>query len=109
MIDLASKKCLVCEVGGLPFNQQQVEKLLLKLKGWDVDTGLKRIFKKWQFSDFKTAIVFANKVAVLAESEGHHPELRIVWGEVKVSFWTHAVDGLSENDFILAAKIDKIQ
>ena len=108
MIDLTSKKCFVCEVGGLPLSQQPVEKLLLEVRGWSADAEFKKIFKKWKFTDFKTAMAFADKIAALAEEEGHHPELRVAWGEVKVSLWTHAVGGLSENDFILAAKISAI-
>ncbi|TSC67816.1 MAG: 4a-hydroxytetrahydrobiopterin dehydratase [Parcubacteria group bacterium Gr01-1014_73] len=108
MTDLVSKKCSVCEVGGLPLSQQQAKKFLAEISGWRADAEFKKISKKWQFPDFKMAMVFADKVAILAEVEGHHPELCIAWGEVKVLLWTHAVGGLSENDFILAAKIDKL-
>lgn len=108
MTDLASKKCAVCEVSGLPLTSAQVKKFLSELDNWKVDIEFKKISKKWKFSDFKTAMIFANKIAALAEVEGHHPELCVAWGEVKISLWTHAVGGLSENDFILAAKIDKL-
>lgn len=109
MADLTSKKCAVCEVGGLSLTPEQVKKFISELDAWKVDAEFKKISKKWKFSDFQTAMIFANKVAALAEMEGHHPELCVAWGEVKVSLWTHAVGGLSENDFILAAKIDTLQ
>lgn len=108
MADLASKKCFACEVGGLPLTRQQAEKLLLEVSGWATDAEFKKISKKWRFADFQSAMDFGNKITALAETEGHHPELGITWGEVKVSLWTHAVGGLSENDFIMAAKIDRL-
>ena len=80
MSDLASKKCFVCEVGGFPLSQQQAEKLLLEVRGWSADAEFKKISKKWKFSDFKTAMVFANKIADLSESEGHHLKLCISFG-----------------------------
>ena len=82
--------------------------LLTHLKGWTLAKDFKKISKKFTFNNFVEAMEFANKITPVAESEGHHPDLSIGWGRVEVELTTHAIGGLSENDFILAAKIDKI-
>ena len=107
MSDLASKKCVVCEVGGASLTREESEKLLTEIKGWELSIDLKLISKNFKFKDFKEAFVFTSKVADLAEEEGHHPEILIGWGKVRIELTTHAVSGLSLNDFILAAKIEK--
>lgn len=109
MTDLSSKKCVACEAGGPSLDKAAVLKYLQKVSGWSTDAEFKKISKSWKFADFKSAIAFANKIADVAESEGHHPEITVGWGKVSVLLWTHAVSGLSENDFILAAKIAKLE
>lgn len=82
--------------------------LLGQLNDWGMDASFKKISKVFRFKDFAGAMLFANTIAVIAEQEGHHPDLAIAWGKVGVTLSTHAVQGLMENDFILAAKIDAI-
>jgi 4a-hydroxytetrahydrobiopterin dehydratase len=86
--------------------QKEIEEFLTQIKdGWNVIENQK-IFREFRFSDYKHTIDFVNKVAQLAEEEGHHPDLHVFYGKVVVELWTHAVRGLTENDFILASKID---
>lgn len=108
MINLIQKKCVPCE-GGVPtLTEEEIKKYMTELKeGWEVQDNIK-IQKLFKFKDFKEAMVFVNKVADLAESEGHHPDININYNKVDITLWTHAIGGLSENDFILAAKIDII-
>lgn len=87
---------------------REAEAMLTHVEGWSLASGVKKISKQFKFKNFKDAMEFANKITDIAESEGHHPDLSIGWGKVSVELSTHVVDGLSENDFILAAKIDKI-
>jgi 4a-hydroxytetrahydrobiopterin dehydratase len=108
MSDLAQKKCKPCEGGIPPLLGEALERYLGEVKGWEVHDG-KRIRKEFTFPDFKTALAFVNGVGEIAESEDHHPDLALSWGKVGVELWTHAVDGLTENDFIVAAKIDRLQ
>lgn len=108
MTDLTQKKCIPCEVGGLPLTFDEAQALLAQAPQWSLAADGKRISKAFTFKDFAGAMQFAGKVGEIAEMEGHHPDLHISWGKVVVELWTHAVDGLSENDFILAAKIDRI-
>jgi 4a-hydroxytetrahydrobiopterin dehydratase len=77
------------------------------VRGWEVEEG-KRLVKAFRFKDFLGAVGFVNAITPVAEAEGHHPDLLVRWGEVRVTLWTHAVGGLTENDFILAAKIDQV-
>lgn len=108
MMDLTAKKCTACE-GGIPLLSGVALEPYLKEVGvkWEV-VGGKKIRKEFAFSDFKSALAFVNKVGDIAESEGHHPDIQLGWGRVVVELWTHAIGGLSENDFIVAAKIDAI-
>jgi 4a-hydroxytetrahydrobiopterin dehydratase len=107
--NLSSQKCQVCEVGGLPLSHDEAQTLLKDIKNWTLSDDRKSISKKYFFKDFTTAFDFAEKVKNLAESEGHHPDLLISWGRVEVKLFTHAVNGLSMNDFIMAAKIDEFE
>ncbi|MBI5456825.1 4a-hydroxytetrahydrobiopterin dehydratase [Candidatus Kaiserbacteria bacterium] len=107
-VDLTQKKCIPCEVGTIPLSREQAEELLAQTPGWELDEDAKEIERKFKFKDFKEALLFANKVGRIAEAEGHHPDMKIGWGKVKVELSTHAIKGLSENDFILAAKIDAL-
>ena len=106
-MDLKDKKCIPCE-GGVPkLYPNEAKHLLNQLSGWDLQGD--KIHKKYTFKGFLPAIDFANKMAAVAEAEGHHPNFCVNYNEVEVTIWTHAINGLSENDFILAAKIDGIQ
>ena len=107
-MNLLSKKCVPCEGGTKPLPPAEAEKLLSQVKDWEFTDG-KKIEKNFKFKDFKEAMGFVNKVADLAEGEGHHPDIIVHgWNKVRLELSTHAIGGLSENDFILAAKIDNI-
>lgn len=113
-MDLTKKHCVSCE-GGTPSLSDEKEDEMLKLvqhdnSGWFlVRDGTHRITKQFKFEDFKRAMEFVNKIADLAESEGHHPDIKIVYNKVNLDLFTHAVGGLSENDFIMAAKINQVR
>lgn len=92
----------------MPLTPMESTALLTHLTGWALSRDFKKLSKQFTFKDFVEAMEFANKITPIAEAEGHHPDLRIGWGKVVVELTTHAIHGLSENDFILAAKIDKI-
>ena len=109
MDDLANKACFACEGGTPPLTSKEITKYQAQVDSqWAVIKN-HRIKKKFKFEDFKQAMVFVNKVADLANSEGHHPDIYIFYSIVEIELYTHAVKGLSENDFIMAAKIDKIK
>ena len=108
MSELAEKKCVACEGGTAPLNKEEADVLLKQLNGWTLSGDARWISKDFKFSDFAAALAFVNKVGALAEQEGHHPDVQLSWGRVAIELTTHAIDGLSENDFILAAKIDKL-
>ncbi len=107
--ELTRKKCVPCE-GGVPkLSEAEVDALLADLPGWKSTGDGQRIRREWKAKHFMAAIEFFNKVAALAEEEGHHPDLHLVgYRGAAIEIWTHAIGGLSENDFILAAKIDAI-
>jgi 4a-hydroxytetrahydrobiopterin dehydratase len=107
--DLRKKRCAPCEGGVPPLPPDQVQALLQNLEGWEpVDAG-RKIRRRWTVKNFMAAIDFFNRLAALAEEEGHHPDLHLEsYRQVSVELWTHAIGGLSENDFILAAKIDQV-
>ncbi len=108
MTDLTQQKCVACEGGVTPFNAVEAEVLLKQIPGWELSSDGKTISKKYEWKDFLEALAFVNKVGALAQSEGHHPDIHIVdYKFVKLDLSTHAIGGLSQNDFILAAKIDK--
>jgi 4a-hydroxytetrahydrobiopterin dehydratase len=103
---LAARKCVPCE-GGVPkMTKREIAKLLPEIEGWEARNDA--IHKSWTFFDFVEALDFVNAMGELAEDEGHHPDFCVHFNRVDVSIWTHAIGGLSENDFILAAKIDEI-
>ena len=108
MTELAQKKCVACEGGTAPLNKEEAQALLKQLNGWTLSGDARWISKEFKCKDFAEALAFVNKVGVLAEEEGHHPDIQLSWGKVVVELTTHAVDGLSENDFIVAAKIDRL-
>ncbi len=110
MSELRKKKCIPCEEGGPPMTPAQAEGLLHELHDdWMLVDNAHLLVREVRFKDFAEAMAFANKVAAVAEEENHHPDLTIGWGSVGIELSTHAIGGLSENDFILAAKIDAIE
>ena len=107
--ELKQKKCVPCEGGVPPVPRQEAERLLRDLPGWTLSEDGIRIRREWTARHFMAAIDFFNRVARLAEDEGHHPDLHLVgYRSVAIELWTHAIGGLSENDFITAAKIDDL-
>ena len=111
MEDLAKKKCIACEGDTPPFDTTEIHKYLKKVDGWDVNNDQDKSFyliKNFKFKNFKKTQVFVNQVGDIAEQENHHPDISFGWGYCKVKIFTHAIKGLAESDFILAAKIDKI-
>lgn len=103
---LRHRKCVPCEGGVEPLNATKTKKLLGELSGWTAKAG--KLRKRMTFADFREAMEFVNRVAKLAEREGHHPDFCVHYNRVDFTVWTHAIGGLSENDFILAAKIDAL-
>jgi 4a-hydroxytetrahydrobiopterin dehydratase len=91
-----------------PLTAEQIKPLAAEIENWHVISG-HHIEREFKFLDFKTALNFTNKVGAIAEEQGHHPDIYLAWGKVAVKIWTHKIDGLTESDFILAAKIDKAQ
>jgi len=107
MENLSNKKCVPCQ-GGIPkLTGEQAKIYLVELNEWLLIND-HHIEKTYQFPDFKSALQFVNLVGEIAEDENHHPNINFTWGKVEISIWTHKIDGLHENDFILAAKIDSI-
>ena len=108
MKDLTKIKCVPCEGGMSPLTLNEVAKLKPQVSGWTIDKNLK-IEREFEFKNFKKAFSFLTEVALLAEKEGHHPDFTLhSWNKVKITLTTHAIGGLSENDFIVAAKISKM-
>ena len=106
---LANKRCIPCQGGTPPLDQRTAAKLLTDLGAdWQINRD-GHLYKQYVFPDFMGSMTFANKVAELAEQEAHHPDLIIAWGKCAVEIWTHKINGLTESDFILAAKIEAIQ
>ena len=106
MGDLKDKKCVPCEGGTAPFTEEMTKQFLSRVNDWKLDG--KWISKEYKLKNFVEAVKFVDNVAELAEKEGHHPDIHIFYSRVKFDIWTHAIDGLSENDFIIAAKIDAL-
>ena len=105
---ITKKKCIPCQGGILPLRSKEISKLLIQLEnGWEVYKN-KEIRKKYLFSKYADAIIFSNKIADLAEEEDHHPLIHINYKEVVIILFTHKINGLHENDFILASKCDLI-
>lgn len=107
-MDLSQKHCVPCEGGATPLLRQEAEELLGQIAGWQLSEDGTKISKTFTFKNFVLAMEFANTITPIAEAEGHHPDLFIAWGKVTVELSTHAIGGLSENDFILATKIDAL-
>lgn len=107
MSSLADQHCVPCRGGAPPLEGAALEKLAAQLPDWKVVDG-HHIKKTFLFADFKSALDFVNRVGAVAEAEGHHPDLCLAWGRVDVITYTHKIKGLTESDFVLAAKIDRI-
>lgn len=105
MSELSKKSCVPCRGGVPPLTREQYQPLLAQLHGWQVEND-SRLVRSFAFPDFVQALALVNKIGDLAEREGHHPDLFLSWGKVRVELWTHKINGLTESDFILAAKID---
>ena len=101
-------KCTVCQVGDIPLDDEEISDLLIDINEWTVieEKGIKKITKIFLFNDYLSALEFTNQVAHLAENEGHHPNIKLDWGKVTVTWWTHKIGGLHKNDFIMASKTD---
>jgi len=106
MSDLANRECVPCRGGVPPLQGDEVKRLAEQLDGWDVIEE-HHLRKSFEFKDFRDALAFVNRVGELAEEQGHHPDISFGWGRAEITIWTHKIDGLTESDFILAAKIDK--
>lgn len=108
MSDLALKHCIPCRGGVPPLQGAELESLRKRLGGkWSV-VDSHHLEKEYEFPDFRSALTFTNRVGELAEAEGHHPDIYLTWGRVRVQIWTHKIDGLTESDFVLAAHIDRL-
>jgi 4a-hydroxytetrahydrobiopterin dehydratase len=105
-VNLAQKHCVPCKGGVPPLKGAELQKLAAQIPDWKV-VDEHHITKAFIFPDFKTALAFVNRAGAVAEAEGHHPDLLLAWGRVDVKTYTHKIDGLTESDFILAAKIDQ--
>ncbi len=103
---LADKKCVPCHGGVPPLKGTELTTLHEQVPQWNV-IGEHHLHRVFHFPDFKQALAFVNKVGEIAEGEGHHPDILLTWGKADITLWTHTVDGLTESDFILAAKIDR--
>ncbi len=104
---LADKKCVPCQGGTPPLTARDIAPLLAQLDGWEVEES-KKLVKSFRFKNFVQAVAFTNAIAQVAEEEQHHPDLYVRWGQVRVLLWTHKIDGLTESDFVMAAKIDRV-
>jgi 4a-hydroxytetrahydrobiopterin dehydratase len=105
--ELATKQCVPCRGGVPPLKGNDLTALEKQVEGWRV-IDEHHIIKTYKFPDFRKALEFTNRVGELAEKQGHHPDIYLAWGKVEVKIWTHKIDGLTESDFILAAKIDQL-
>ena len=110
MTTLANRRCVPCRGGAPPLKGKDLDdfyRMLPEHDEWRVVNG-HRIVRGYKFPDFRSALAFVNRVGELAEQQGHHPDILLAWGKVEITIWTHKIDGLTESDFILAAKIGQI-
>jgi 4a-hydroxytetrahydrobiopterin dehydratase len=108
MNQLTDKKCVPCEGGVEPLSRGQAEELLEQLSGWTLADDARSLHREWKFRNFYHTMSFVNAVAHIANAEDHHPDMEIGWGYCRIRYSTHAINGLSENDFICAAKVDTL-
>lgn len=107
--DLARKKCLACEDKDLPkLTHDEIMKYFLQIKDWKIMDDFSKIYKEFNFKNFVESLSFVNEIGDIAEKEGHHPDINISYSKVVITLWTHSINSLSENDFILASKIDEL-
>jgi len=106
-MSLVEQHCVPCRGGVPPLAAEEVAALSAQVPGWRVVDG-HHLWKGFSFPDFRTALDFVNQAGAIAEEEGHHPDLFLAWGKVEVKIWTHTIDGLTKNDFVLAAKFDRL-
>lgn len=106
-MSLTEKKCVPCSGDVPPLSAEEIARLRPELPEWAVVDD-HHLARTWRFDDFAQALAFTNRVGALAEEEGHHPDILVAWGRVEITLWTHAIGGLSESDFVLAAKIDAL-
>jgi 4a-hydroxytetrahydrobiopterin dehydratase len=107
--DLIEQKCVACEGGVIPFDADEAKILLIQVPGWEIGNDNKSISRKYIMKNFKEILAFVNRVGEVAESEGHHPDIHITdYKNLEIDLSTHAIGGLSNNDFILAAKINEL-
>ena len=104
---LADKKCVPCRGGIPPLKGKELEELRRNVPDWTV-TNEHHLHREFRFPDFKQALDFVNRVGAVAEEQGHHPDILLAWGKADITLWTHKIDGLTESDFIMAAKIDRL-
>jgi len=107
MSSLASKTCVPCRGGVPPLKGKELEALQQQVPQWKV-INEHHITRAFTFPDFKQALDFVNRVGTVAEAQGHHPDILLTWGKAEITLWTHKIDGLTESDFIMAAKIDAL-
>ena len=107
MQELADKQCIPCRGGIPPLTTDEIEPLAGQLPDWDVVDG-HHLDRSYKFKDFREALEFTNRVGELAEEQGHHPDIYLAWGKVGIQLWTHKIDGLSESDFVMAAKVERL-
>jgi 4a-hydroxytetrahydrobiopterin dehydratase len=107
MSDLALKTCVPCRGGVPPLKGSDLAALKAELPNWEV-TNEHHLSRNYSFPDFRQALEFVNRVDEVAEEQGHHPDILLTWGRVGITLWTHKIDGLTESDFIMAAKIEKL-
>jgi 4a-hydroxytetrahydrobiopterin dehydratase len=105
--NLADKNCVPCRGGVPPLHGKELEEFHRSAPNWTV-TQEHHIQREFRFPDFKQALDFVNRVGEIAENQGHHPDILLSWGKVEITLWTHKIDGLTESDFIMAAKIDRL-
>ena len=109
MNGLAAKKCIPCQGGILPMKEEKAREILRGADKWELIENAKKLRREFKFRDFREAMEFVNSVAQIAESEGHHPDIAVSYNIVTLTLFTHKINGLHENDFILAAKIDGVK
>jgi len=107
MAELAERQCVPCRGGVPPLKGDEISSLSGQLNGWQV-INEHHLQKGYTFKDFRESLAFVDQVGQLAEEQGHHPDICFGWGKAEVTIWTHKIDGLTESDFVLAAKIDKL-
>ncbi|MEO8401914.1 MAG: 4a-hydroxytetrahydrobiopterin dehydratase [Gammaproteobacteria bacterium] len=109
MSELETKRCMACEAGVPPLKEEAITKMLSQIPGWEIKSGKKMITRRFEFKNFYKTMAFVNAVAWISNQENHHPDMMVGYNYCEVNYTTHALDGLSENDFICAAKVNALQ